>query len=237
MPPLGRAGYGYGSRMRTVSSRRLMMGLVGLVVTTLGLHLALQLLPFDPWIVRAARRIMNVSIEPSIPTYLATVLLTVCGALAWWVSRVHDMPWPGWRGLSALFIAAGAEEIVGTHEMLNFNMRGAFETSGFLLYPWVLVGAVVAFVVALGFVRGVMTLRGPVRRWLIAGAATFLFGSLVLESVGAYFVDIGGEASVRYILASTAEEAGEFAGTLMWMWAMFEQLRGVSDDGVTLRIT
>lgn len=210
----------------TLSTRRFLLLMVWTLVAIFLLHVAFQLtLTGDGDMQRGLRRIVDPALENSIPTYLATMLLTACALLALWLARVQRLPWPGWTGLALIFGLAAVEEIVGVHESLSRAIRAEFDTSGLLYYPWVAPAAILVLLIGLAYLRPVFSVPPPVRNRLVLGAVLFLTGALAFESLSANAADAVDNQSGPYVVFSTVEEALEFAGVLVWLQAMLLQLR------------
>lgn len=213
--------------MIELSTRRFVLLVSAVIAAMFAVHLTLQLLltlqlvPAGLSGLASVAAVMNVDQERNLPTYVASGLLTLCAVLALGLSRMQRLPFPGWLALAVVFAAAGIDEYMGFHERLNLLMADLVDQSGWLRFPWVIPGAVLALVLGLGFLRSVMTLRRETRNGLMFGAGLFLFGALGIEVLGARAWDLQGRDSIQYLLFSTTEEAFEFAGVLVWLRTLF----------------
>jgi len=212
----------------SLSLGRVLRALSVTVALVLVVHVFLQLLRFDFVGKDVLRLVFDVDDETSLPTFLAAAILTACGALAWWLSRLERLPRPGWLVLALVFVLAGVDEVAAIHEELNEPLRDALDLEGRLRFAWVLVGGVVAAVVAGLFLRPFLALPGALRARLALGAALFLLGALGMETVGSRLYVPGGPQTSPYLLVAAAEEALEFAGALVWLGALGGRLRDLA---------
>lgn len=213
-----------------LSARNLLQFLALAVLIILVLHLTLQLLPIDFTGIGPLRDKLDVDNERSLPTYLASALLTICGMLCLWLARVERLPWPGWTFLAVAFVGAGIDEVATIHEELNFPLAAALELGGWLRFAWVIVGAAVALIVAAVFLRAFLALPTRVRFGLAAGATLFLLGAVGMELPGGRLSESLGFESWQYILVSTLEEALEFAGVLVWLRVLVRHMQNIAPD-------
>lgn len=209
-----------------VYSHRLLTVCALLVLAIVTLHLGLHLVPFDSWSLDRLRGLVDVDAERSLPTYLASVLLTGCALTALWLSRLErEPPPPGWAGVAVLFALAAVDEIATVHEALSRPVRSALDLDGWLRFAWVIPAGALLIVLALLFTRFLLSLPPELRRGLLLGAAVFIFGAMGLELPGGYLKENAGLDSTAYLLVSTTEETLEFAGTLLLLRALLRHLR------------
>ena len=91
--------------------------------------------------------------ENNIPTYFSSVNLLICAALIFFIYRFYkDRNIPEsryWFFLSFLFLYLSLDESASFHEMLIRPMRETFDfESGWLYYPWVILGIIICLVLA-----------------------------------------------------------------------------------------
>lgn len=218
-----------------LSIGNIMRTLIAISAAILALHLLFQLTPVDFFGSEIIKDKLHIDEERSVPTYLAAFLLTSCGVLAWWLSRIQRLPRPGWALLAIVFAAAGIEEVAAFHEELSAPVRSALGVGGWLRFAWVFVGGAVALVIAAAFLRTFLALPARVRRGLALGAGLFLGGALGMELPGGQLKELVGTESTGYVLVSTLEEGLELAGVLVWLRTLLVHLRGVAQPP-TVRI-
>ncbi len=217
--------------MVTLNVLQVLRSLSILVLVMLAAHVFLSLLPYESWSLARLRAFVHVDSERSFPTYLASLLLSLCGFVALWIGRLERSPFPGWSGLGLLFLLAGIDEIAALHESLSPAVRSALEVgeSGWLRFAWIIPAALVLLLLFVLFLRFALSLSAATRGRFALAAAIFLAGGLLLELPGGYLNVTYGLGSLPYILVSTLEEGLEFAGVLLFLWALIAYLRALAD--------
>ncbi len=226
--PLVTGTAGGAAHVLKLPTRRILRYLMLIVAAIFAIHLSFQLLGLEFYASDFLEGKVDVDRERSVPTYLASALLTVCGLLSWWLARVDRLPWPGWGLLAFVFLAAGIDEVAGLHEELSEPIRSALDLSGWLSYAWVIVGAGLALAVSLAFLRTFLALPSNVRMGLALGAGLFLLGAIGMELPGSHLTETVGTDDARYVIVSTLEEALEFAGVFVWIHTLLGRLRSVA---------
>lgn len=168
--------------------------------------------------------IFDLSNEQSFGTWVGSTLhlgcavLSAVGAL---LARQQRSRWaPNWWLLALVFLVMSVDETAAGHDRLVAPLQDRFDTTGALLYPWVVVAGVlglVFLVVQLRFLRSL----GRTGRDLVLAALVFVGGAAGLEMVEGVVASPGGpgEESLLYALLVMAEELME-VGALMWVVAI-----------------
>ena len=221
--------------MLRLATPHLLRTLAWIVAATLAAHLLISLLlgAAEPsWPLGLVQRFVHPDQERAFPTYLASMLLSLCALVAFWISRLERLPAPGWRGVALVFWLAGIDEIAAVHEEFSPPVRHALElgTSGFgwLRFAWVIPAALLLLVLLALFLRFIAALAPRTRGRLLRAALVFLSGSLLLELPGGLFSLRYGLESVPYLIVSTLEEGLEFAGVLLFLSALLAHLRALA---------
>jgi hypothetical protein len=178
-----------------------------------------------PWV-----RLVNLTREGNIPTWWQFSTLLACGALAATIARAaHDngeaRRTREWAAVATAFLYLSMDEGAGIHELAVRPLRQMFNTTGLLYYPWIVIGAAAAAVVAFGARRFVAALPRRTRRTLLLAAGVFLAGALGFEAVGGMVAEDYGRANMRYAAISTLEELFEMFGVALAAKAMLEHIR------------
>lgn len=177
----------------------------------------------EPWY-----RFLFVDFEGNLPTWFSAVLLLAAGVAAAVVAmaeraRGHESWW-NWALMAGGFVALSADEAASLHELLVAPLRALVGGTPWLRYPLVIPGTAVAGVVVVVFGRFVKALPAETRRAIVGGGAVFLFGALVLETVGGWFDPVLYGANLPYVLLAGAEEACEMTGVTIVLIGLLRYL-------------
>jgi hypothetical protein len=155
--------------------------------------------------------------------FLAAVLLALIGRF----KRAEKDPFARhWLVLASIFLALGADEALGFHEVLIDPLRQTFNLTGLLRFSWVLVG--IPLVAALAFLY-LPFLRSLPRRTCFAFTASgivYVTGALGFEMIGGAFYDdfVLGKSTGAYQTVMTIEETLEMAGIVLFVRALLQYL-------------
>ena len=161
-------------------------------------------------------RFLFMDFEGNLPTWFSAILLLVAGLVAAVVSAAErtrgGQAWWYWALMAVGFVTFSADEAASLHERLVVPLRALVRGSPWLRYPIVIPGTVAvvtAVVVFGGFVR---RLPAGTQRAIVGGGGVFLFGVLVLETIGGWFDPVLHGDNVPYVLLATVEEVCELTG-------------------------
>ncbi len=161
-------------------------------------------------------RFLFMDFEGNLPTWFSAILLLVAGLVAAVVSAAErtrgGQVWWYWALMAVGFVTFSADEAASLHERLVVPLRALVRGSPWLRYPIVIPGTVAvgtAVVVFGGFVR---RLPAETQRAIVGGAGVFLFGVLVIETIGGWFDPVLHGDNVPYVLLATVEEVCELTG-------------------------
>jgi Heparan-alpha-glucosaminide N-acetyltransferase, catalytic len=174
--------------------------------------------------------------DTSVPTFFSSAVLTVAALLTLLVARDESRPRDRllWRLLAVILVGMAIDEVARFHEWLGdaTDVGG----DGFFYYTWVYFG--IALVVGVGAVFLPFVLRQPrrLRNLIVASAALFVGGALLMEMVNANLessVDAEtaerwaefGTDSFRYAMQTTVEELFEMVGVVVFVYALLDELR------------
>ncbi|GAA1377501.1 hypothetical protein GCM10009661_47340 [Catellatospora chokoriensis] len=164
--------------------------------------------------------------EQNLPTWFSSGLLFLAALLLWQLGgadrasggRFHRR----WRVLAAVFTGLSLDEFSQFHEL--GAQADVLDAGGASYLSWLVLAAPLVLVLALSYLPLLLALP-PRVRWLMLGAAAlFLGGAAGIEVLGAYTgrENIGftpGWASMRYVLAASAEELCEMLGVVLFIYA------------------
>lgn len=149
-------------------------------------------------------------------TWLSSVLVLAVAVVLLWCGAVDRASRWWWWMLGAVAAGLSLDESASLHEKLDdyLDVGDAVGGSGLLNYAWIIPGTVLVLVATLVFGRFVLSLPRATRFGIMAAAATFLLGAVVVEAVAGWWDDRHGFANTGYHLITTVEETLEMAGAL-----------------------
>ena len=212
------------------SPRRVFRLMLATALLLAAVNLTLQAVHFfTPFKMTGLVRLFNLAREGNVPTWYQSSTLLLCAALAAVVAvrawrdrapfRVH------WA-LTALFcLYLSADEAASIHEMSVRPLRAAFDTTGLLYYPWIVIGGAVALAVAVASRRFLAALPARTRRTVVLAAVIFVAGALGVEALGGRYAELHGRANFGYGAIATLEETLEMIGVLIAVRALLEYIR------------
>lgn len=180
--------------------------------------------------------LFHVDVEHNVPTFLAFVLwISSALASAWMAARepARSRQRRAWILLSLLLFAVAADEVLHIHEQVGENLFAEFGHLGVPMYAWVIPYGAGVLLVGAFFLRWFLELEPSLRRLLFLSGTIFLFGAIGLELVASYHYEhLPADREVYRTLAgdmlSTVEEACEFVGVSLYLYALVRHLGGIS---------
>lgn len=175
--------------------------------------------------VRGFVPLFDVDEERNVPTYFSLLLLLTAAFLLG-VTAVLEArgpgPWWPWALLSSGFLLMGYDEAFQVHERLVDPMQRVLGGGklGVFTFAWVVPGLVMVFLLMLVFRRFLVRLPAATRRRFVLAAALYVGGSIGMEMVGGWFVELHGSQSWQYTTVATLEEGMEMAGLIVFVWAI-----------------
>lgn len=169
-----------------------------------------------------------VSLEGSIPTWYATILLfvaamilAVIGFIKW---RDTDRFRWYWSLLALGFVYLSMDEGAAIHEIFVDPTQQAFNPSGFFAFGWQIVAIPVVIIVGLLFTRFILHLPSRTRLWLIMSGAVYLGGALIVEGISASLWDINDAVTLVYLSVATIEELFEMLGVVFFIYTLLDYM-------------
>jgi hypothetical protein len=166
--------------------------------------------------------------EANVPTWYSSSVLLVCSGLlaliAYSTRRAHGRFARHWAMLAVIFLALSVDEEAALHEGA-IRLRETFRVGGVFYYAWVIPGLIFVTVVAVAFLRFVLSLPRRTRVLFIASAAVFVSGALGFEMIGGARAEIYGKDNLVQDLLTTVEELFEMAGAALFVYALLDYIR------------
>lgn len=170
----------------------------------------------------------NVDAELSIPAFFGTLLLLGSGILCWLISRdrtAANLHTKRWTALSLIFLLLAMDEATSFHEFLNVQtLRTYVPSSKFLLWTWVIPGALFVLIVFVLYVPFLWSLPRQTAGLMLLAGAVFVGGALGVEVIGSAFHTVNGGHSLSYRLTAHLEELLEMTGLIIFIYALSDYL-------------
>lgn len=157
---------------------------------------------------------LSLSYEGNVPTWVASSLLLAC-AVAAGVIAARIPPAARWRrhwwGVAIGLAWVSLDETAELHEHLGGHLR----LGGLLYFDWVVFAAAIVAVLALIYLPFVRALEARLRAALVAAAAVYVGGALVMELPLGWWTERAGADTLGYALIDWVEESLELAGAAL----------------------
>lgn len=186
--------------------------------------------------------LLDLDKERGVSTLFQVLLLLTNSALllllgVWGRRKIVDSG--PWLFMSAIFAFLALDEFAWIHERTMEPVAALLGRSGFLHFGWVVPYGVAVLLLGIWFIPRVLAIKAGPRKWFVLAAVAYVFGALVMESVGGMRLDaIGGEdfrPEVVYELLTTVEEGFEMVGLILLLRGVLELLQPALTD-VRLRL-
>lgn len=176
-------------------------------------------------------RIFNLGGETNVASWYSSALLFIsAGLLAYLAHRDSASSRKRWFWLALVFVFLSMDETAVLHDVtLEQPLREWLQPSGFLAFPWVIVGWAFVVLMTAAFGRFVLNLPTKVRALLITSAFVYISGALVLEMISAWLYDVHIDQLIIRGLVSTAQELAEIGGIIIFIYGLLlhiSNLRG-----------
>ncbi|MDP2413059.1 hypothetical protein [Daejeonella sp.] len=172
--------------------------------------------------------------EESIPTYFSAINLLFAGILLALItnlkSKVNDPFTMRWKILSILFILLSIDEIAGFHEMTIDPLVRVYQLSGYMRFPWVILGLIFMTGFSLYYFQFLKALPRPYIKGFFYSCLIFLSGSIGLEIISAkIFISLEqSPKDLMYNLVTTMEESCEMLGIIMFINVLLSYLKSLN---------
>lgn len=210
------------------SPRKVLIWLLRIFVALLILNIIGMLCYFnyDNRFVPHLYNITSFNSEDSIPTLYSTVLLLAASVLLFFIyftNRGKTYKNICWLLLSLFFLYMSIDESISIHERFVSILRDKFNFSGLLYYSWVVPYAVLALILAIGFIPFLIKLEKKTRNLFILSGALFVSGAIGVELFGGRHYEQHGLDMV-YAIFYTIEESLEILGISLFIFALLRYI-------------
>jgi hypothetical protein len=188
-----------------------------------GIVLHLMVLSYEPSkLLKHLDRLFNLDGEANIPTVFSAGMLFVSAALLWLIAfaKKQDRYFLHWLGLALILFFVALDESVQLHESIINAMRELFGASGYFYFAWVIPYGIIAFFVALAYLRFVLDLPRRIGRLFIVAAFCYVGSALGLEMVHANYRSHPERSPVVETMLIGTEEFFEMSGIIILIYAL-----------------
>lgn len=160
--------------------------------------------------------------KKSLPALYAGLQILVAAVIVWVIQRAEPAGWRkrDWRNLGAGMAFMAFDEVFRVHERFSDPMRSLLGHGdlGPFTYAWVVPAIVLVAVLALYFVRFLVSLPAKTRLLFGLAGAIYVGGALGMEMIGGWYWSQYGASSVQSMLV-VVEELMEFFGITLFIYA------------------
>lgn len=132
-----------------------------------------------------------------------------------------------WAGLGLVFLALAIDDAADVHGQLSYVLHAYLQTTGFLLYAWIIPATALLALFVLAFARFVWNLPAPVRTRFVLAGVIFCVSALVFEAFEGRHDGLYGTETMTYKLLVTIEESAEMAAIILFIATLFGILRAL----------
>jgi hypothetical protein len=179
------------------------------------------------YLARVTRSLFDVDAEANVAAWFSSAILLLAALLLTAVGlakRLAREPYARhWIGLGLVFVFLSMDETAMFHEKTIDPLRVLLRATGVLYYSWVVVGALVVFVIGLIYLKFLRDLPGPIRVRFVVAGLLFVGGALGVEMIAAYYhytIGTAYEGSPLNVLLVHIEEGMEMAGVITFISAI-----------------
>lgn len=181
--------------------------------------------------------LLNVGTERNLPTFYSASAMLLCSGLLLLITGLEWQRPRGvglyWAVLAAVFLGLACDEMLVLHEKLIAPVRSVLKTSGALYYAWVIPYGAFALGFACVYARFLWQLPRRSARLFVLSGAIFVGGALVLEMLGASWLERYGHGP-GYVAFQTIEETFEMSGIVLFLYSLLDYIGREHD--VSLRL-
>jgi hypothetical protein len=220
----------------TIHARKTLIALVAISACLVAVGWAVEVVkvtPEMPHFPNILLRRVSLIAEGTIPSWYSSLLLASASVLL--AAAAFAEPRRGrdgrqsWAVLSVIFLYLSADEAAALHETTVPVLVKLGIASGFLYYPWVVLGIVFVVLLALYLFPWLRGLERQTRRLFLISACLFVGGAVGFEMIGARLAEsTGSSATVPWVTLAAVEEGLEMLGSSVFVYALLTHLQRVA---------
>jgi hypothetical protein len=130
--------------------------------------------------------------------------------------------------LACIFLMLSLDEAVSLHEYLIEPLRHKFQLSGYLRFPWVILGGLFVLVFAFSYLKFFLALPKNMKVLFFTSGFIYVLGVIGFEMIGGSLYvafDDFSENSLPYMVVMTIEETLEMCGVVFFIFTLLHYLK------------
>ena len=173
--------------------------------------------------------LFDMNSEQSVPAFYSStaLLFASCIALfiAWLKRSAAQLQVWYWYGISFFLVFMALDESASIHEMFDQPAKTAFNATGYLSYAWIIPYGMLTLVVALIYLRFLLSLPRRTQIMFVSAATVFVTGAIGMESIGGkIFYQELNKTNKPFLIVQSVEEILEKLGVIIAIYAMLDYL-------------
>ncbi|MHB0998078.1 MAG: hypothetical protein ACYC27_02440 [Armatimonadota bacterium] len=170
-------------------------------------------------------RLLNVDTESNLPTWYSSSLLLAASFILYFIgdrTKYNAGKFASyWKILSGIFLFLSIDEACCIHEMIGLKIQSVFNTSGFVLYAWVIPWSIMLLIIWFTYMQFLKSLPIRVNKLFLLSAICYIGGAIGVEMIEAQYHSInGGQIDLIYSLMTNIEEIMEMFGVVIFIYAL-----------------
>lgn len=206
--------------------RYLMSLAFGLLLVNIVVLIADHATGYELKMVQRLVKVFSVDRELNFPAFFSTLILLFSSLLLAVIAilkhkRTESTVWY-WALLSLGFLFMAFDEMASIHERLIEPMRTVLgeQNLGVFYFAWVVPAIALVAILGVIFVKFWWNLPPKTRTIFLIAAMLYLGGAIGVELIDGNYAEIYGKTNLTYMLLSTAEEALEMAGIIVFIYGL-----------------
>lgn len=173
--------------------------------------------------------LFDMNVEQSVPTFYSLPALLFASSIALfiaWVKRTaaESQVWY-WYGISFFLAFMALDESASIHEMFDQPAKTAFNATGYFAYAWIIPYGMLTLIVALVYLRFLLSLPKRTQVLFVSAAAIFVTGAIGMESIGGkLFYEKLNKTNAPFLIVQSLEEILEKFGVIVAVYGMLDYL-------------
>lgn len=173
----------------------------------------------------------NESNFPALSSALALLFCSVLLAAITYIKKLDKVRYSRhWQGLALVFFYLAIDEAGQLHERVIDPLRSYLKVSGIFFFTWVIPAAIILIIFGLTYLKFMLHLPASTRHLFIMAGAFYVGGALGIELIGGYHASQWGMNNFPYHVIATVEEALEMLGITIFIHALLEHLKAISEN-------
>jgi hypothetical protein len=187
------------------------------------------------WGLGGLSNLFNLDSDQGAPTWFNSLLLFLLFTLTWLIAH---FPHPAsarlrvrWKFLGIVFLLMSVDEVAMVHEAIGRAIGTRFELTGYLYFPFLIPGLILAGALFIAYVPFLRTLPRDTAIGMAAAGAIYLSGAALVEALSANRYYHLQQHDLVYRFLVNIEEVLEMTGLLVLFKVLGDYLLSLSPAG------